>query len=883
MSISTDVRWIYPFDHEHAVQPRSLRDLLGGKGANLAEMISVLQLPVPTGFTVTTEACREHHHHGWPAGLDEQLDAALAELEEKMGRRLGDPADPLLLSVRSGAKFSMPGMMDTVLNLGLTSEAVDGLAAASGDLHFALDARRRFVQMFGNVVLGVDGEVFEAILDGAREGAGVTSDVDLDPDALRSVITAFEAAVEAHAGEPVPDDPRSQLRRSVQAVFQSWDAPRAVAYRRREHISDDLGTAVNVQVMVFGNRGNRSGTGVAFSRDPSTGEAGFYGDFLTGAQGEDVVAGIRPTEPLSALQERFPDAWDDFEAAMNRMIRHFRDLLDVEFTVEDGKLWMLQVRAGKRTGAAALKIACELHDDPVLDLTPAEAVSLVSPDHLDQVLHPRFANKDAEVIAKGLGASPGAAVGTVALTADEAEERAEAGESVILVRRETSAEDVAGMAASAGILTARGGLVSHAAVVARGWGLPAVVGCDAMDVFEDHVTIAGHEVRSGDKVSIDGTDGSIVLGEVELTSADPPPEMDRVLAWADQVRGRAVGILANADTPDDAVNARALGAEGIGLCRTEHQFLGDRVPIVRDMILAETPEEEKLALDHLHDLQRADFEELLEAMDGLPVTIRLLDPPLHEFLPAVDDLVASDARGELSEEDHRLLDAARHWGEDNPMLGTRGVRLGIIKAGLYRMQVRSLAEAAIARKAKGGDPRPHVMVPLVVTKNELQLVKGWIDEELETARAAGVEIPVGTMIETPRAAIRGDDVAQVADFFSFGTNDLTQMTFGFSRDDVEGRLMPRYLEEGLLPRDPFETIDHRGVGELVRMAAERGRATRPDLEVGVCGEHGGDPTSIQFFVDIGLDYVSCSPARVPVARLAAAQAVLGKDSSAADR
>ncbi|MEM8903828.1 MAG: pyruvate, phosphate dikinase [Actinomycetota bacterium] len=805
----------------------------------------------------------------------------MATLEAQVGRRLGDPSDPLLLSVRSGAKFSMPGMMDTVLNLGLGPDAVPGLAAVSGDLRFALDARRRFVQMFGNVVLGVEGAVFEEILDRSRAAAGVATDTELGVEELESVIAEFEVAVAEDAAEPIPEDPRAQLRRAVQAVFRSWDAPRAVAYRRREHISDELGTAVNVQVMVFGNRGDRSGTGVGFTRDPSTGAPGLYGDFLTGAQGEDVVAGIRPTEPLAALAERFPDAWDDLVASTDQLVRHYRDLLDVEFTVEDGRLWMLQVRAGKRTGAAALRIACDLHDDPDLALSREEAVRLVTPAHLEQVLHPRFADPAAvEVIARGLGASPGAAVGTVALTADEAETRAAAGESVILVRRETSAEDVAGMAASAGILTARGGLVSHAAVVARGWGLPAVVGCDAMDVHDDHVVVAGRELRSGDVVSIDGADGAIVLGSVALSSATAPPELDRILGWADELRGDAIGIRANADTPEDAAEARRQGAEGIGLCRTEHQFLGERVPLVRDLILAESPDDEVAALDRLHDLQRADFESLLTVMDGVPVTIRLLDPPLHEFLPDVDELVAAEARGELTLADHRLLDAARHWGEDNPMLGTRGVRLGILKAGLYRMQVRALAGAAMARKAVGGDPRPHVMVPLVVTRSELALVRGWIAEEAAPAEAAGVPLPIGTMIETPRSALRADDIAEVADFFSFGTNDLTQMTFGFSRDDIEGRLMPRYLEDGLLPRDPFETIDHRGVGELVRIGTERGRDTRPGLEVGVCGEHGGDPISIEFFTGIGVDYVSCSPARVPVARLAAAQAVLHRRAPA---
>jgi pyruvate,orthophosphate dikinase len=833
------VPFVYDFDHAHETAPKDLKALLGGKGANLAEMTSVLALPVPPGFTITTDACRAHRATGWPDGLDAEVDGALARLEQRMGRRLGDPSDPLLVSVRSGAAFSMPGMMDTVLDLGLTDRSVVGLAAATGDQAFADDSYRRFRELYGRVVIGAD-----------------------EP-----------------ASAEVPQEPREQLRAAIEAVFRSWDSPRAKAYRRREHIDDELGTAVNVQAMVFGNRDDRSGTGVGFTRDPSTGEAVPYGDFLVRAQGEDVVAGIRNTEPLTAMGEQFPEAYAELLAIFERLERHYRDMLDTEFTIEQGRLWMLQVRTGKRSGRAALRIAVEMVDDDHLRLTRAEAVQRVSAEHLDQVLHRQLQPVDRQPLVTGLGASPGAAVGRVHFTAEACVAAHAEGEAVILVREETSPEDVAGMEVAEGILTARGGLVSHAAVVARGWGKPAVVGAAALEVGEHELRVGDVVVREGEVLSLDGSTGVVLVGEVPTIEGDAPPELETVLGWADEIRAGRLGVRANADVAPDAAVARRFGAEGIGLCRTEHMFLGARLPLVRRMILADDVASERVALDALGAQQQADFVELLETMDGLPVTVRLLDPPLHEFLPDLESMHELAANGDLDEEMVALFEAAREWREQNPMLGTRGVRLGILKGGLFQMQARSLAAAVRDRREAGGDPRVAIMVPLVVTGAELEMVRRWIAEAVEEVLGAEPGIPIGTMIETPRAAIRADDIAAHADFFSFGTNDLTQMTFGFSRDDVERRLMPRYLEEGILPRNPFEVIDHRGVGELVATAVERGRAANADLELGVCGEHGGDPTSIAFFAGLGIDYVSCSPYRVPVARLAAAHALLALDAA----
>jgi pyruvate,orthophosphate dikinase len=860
-----------------------MKDLLGGKGANLAEMTSVLALPVPPGFTISTDACRAYMYGGWPEGLDAEIARHIAKLEKRMGRRLGDPDDPLLVSVRSGAKFSMPGMMDTVLNLGLNDRSVKGVARATNDERFAYDSYRRFISMYGRIVLNLEAIVFDEPLEKAKHDMGTSSDAALPAEVLRALCETYKDAVKEYTGKPFPQDPYKQLRGAVEAVFASWNGARAIAYRNRERISHELGTAVNVQAMVFGNRDDNSGTGVGFTRNAATGESKPYGDFLVNAQGEDVVAGIRNTEDLDALARHFPKLHKELLAIFRRLEHHYRDMCDTEFTIEQGKLWMLQTRVGKRTGMAALRIAVDMTKDKNIGLTRAEAVQRVTAEHLDQVLHPQFAGKDLKVIAKGLAASPGAAVGKVYFTADDAAAAAAEGEDVILVRTETSPEDVHGMMVSQGILTARGGLVSHAAVVARGWGTPAVVGADAVQIDGKSFTAGGVVVREGDVISLDGTTGEVVLGAVELSTATPPAEFEILLGWADRIRKGHLAVRANADTGADAANARQFGAEGIGLCRTEHMFLGeDRLPVVRRMILARTPEAEASALEELRVVQKADFEEILEAMDGLPVTVRLLDPPLHEFLPSVHELEIKKATVGIDANEEELLSAALAWHEFNPMLGTRGVRLGVMKPGLYAMQVRALMEAAAERVAKGGKPIVEIMIPLTVTREEMAIARSWVEGAI--AEAAGkqkkkLRVTIGTMIETPRAALCADEIAEVSDFFSFGTNDLTQMTFGFSRDDVESRMMPTYLELGLLKRNPFETIDQAGVGALVRMGSAKGRAAKEGIKLGVCGEHGGDPESIQLFYEAGLDYVSCSPYRVPIARLAAAQAVIGTNGA----
>jgi pyruvate,orthophosphate dikinase len=886
--------FVSDFDHAHRKPPMEMKDLLGGKGANLAEMTSVLELPVPPGFTIATTACRGYMDGGWPHGLTEEIAKARLRLEKKMGKRIGDPTDPLLVSVRSGAKFSMPGMMDTVLNLGLNDHSVEGLAQQTNDERFAFDSYRRFVAMYGRIVLGIPGDEFDALLDAAKELAGTTSDAGVPVQLLRYLVDAYQQIVERHTGKPFPQDPDDQLRGAIEAVFASWNGPRAIAYRVRERISHDLGTAVNVQAMVFGNRDDSSGTGVGFTRDPATGAKGEYGDFLVNAQGEDVVAGIRNTEPLSALKDQFPKIHKELLAIFARLEAHYRDMCDTEFTIEQGKLWMLQTRVGKRTGRAALRMAVDMVGERTIRLTKSEALERITGEHLEQVLHPQFKVGVQSVLVTGLGASPGAAVGRVYLTADDAQAAAERGEPVVLVRSETSPEDVHGMLAAEGILTARGGLVSHAAVVARGWGKPAVVGAEALRISAGSFSVGDIVVNEGDWISVDGTTGTVVLGQVEVTQGETPPEFETILGWADEVRAGHLGVRANADNGPDASNARRHGAEGIGLCRTEHMFLAeDRLPIVRQMILASTPAEEKAALEALRVAQQDDFVEILEAMDGLPVTIRLLDPPLHEFLPSTEEMAIKEVTTGLTAEERRLYEAAKIWHEYNPMLGTRGVRLGVIKPGLYAMQVRALMEAALKRVASGGHPIVEIMIPLTVTREELALARSWVEAAVAEATSAAtgsasrskgaaaakaaagkLEVLIGTMIETPRAALRAGEIAEEADFFSFGTNDLTQMTFGFSRDDVEGRMMSAYLEQGLLQRNPFEVVDPDGVGELVRLGVQRGRATKPTLKIGVCGEHGGDPESIATFAAAGLDYVSCSPFRVPIARLAAAQAVL---------
>jgi pyruvate,orthophosphate dikinase len=877
------VPYIYAFDHAHRRPPMEMKDLLGGKGANLAEMTSVLKLPVPPGFTITTVACTDYLVSGWPVGLDDEIAKHVAKLEKKMKRALGDPRDPLLVSVRSGAKFSMPGMMDTVLNLGLNDASVEGLAAVTSDERFAYDSYRRFIAMYGRIVLGLEGELFEHPLEAAKHAVGARTDADLSAEALKTLCAQFLGVVAEHTGKPFPQDPMAQLRGAVEAVFKSWNGARAIAYRVRERISHDLGTAVNVQTMVFGNRDDNSGTGVGFTRNAATGENVPYGDFLVNAQGEDVVAGIRNTEDLDHMGRHFPTLKKELLGIFARLEAHYRDMCDTEFTIEQGTLWMLQTRVGKRTGAAALKMAVDMTKgtkgpNGLWKITPEEAVMRITEEQLDQVLHPQFASHGTKVLTTGLAASPGAAVGKVYFTADDAADADERGEPVILVRNETSPEDVHGMMVAQGILTARGGLVSHAAVVARGWGTPAVVGAEAIKIHGKQFTVGDVVVNEGDVISVDGTTGQVMVGEVAMTSAEPPAEFTTILKWADKIRKGHLAVRANADTGEDATVARAMGAEGIGLCRTEHMFLApDRLPVVRRMILASTEAEEAAALAELLEVQRADFAEVLEAMDGLPVTVRLLDPPLHEFLPNVEELKIKAASAPLSTEEQRLLEAAEAWSEANPMLGTRGVRLGVVKPGLYAMQVRALMEAAALRVAAGGKPIVEIMIPLTVTREELALARSWVEEGIAEATKGTkkkTKVSIGTMVETPRAALRADEIAEAADFFSFGTNDLTQMTFGFSRDDVESRMMPTYLELGLLKRNPFDTIDPTGVGELVKLGAQRGRATKPDLKLGVCGEHGGDPESIQLFYEAGLDYVSCSPYRVPVARLAAAQAVI---------
>ena len=878
--------YVYAFDHRHKRPPMEMKDLLGGKGANLAEMTSVLGLPVPPGYTITTDACRDHMRGGWPAGLTDEVARHTGRLEKAMKRRLGDPSDPLLVSVRSGAKFSMPGMMDTVLNLGLNDRSVKGLARATADERFAYDSYRRFIAMYSRIVLDLDGERFDDELERVKRNAKVTSDAALPAEELKDLCTLYRKLVKDATGKAFPQDPQRQLRGAIEAVFRSWDGARARAYREREKIPHDLGTAVNVQVMVFGNRDDESGTGVGFTRNAATGEDKPYGDFLVNAQGEDVVAGIRNTENLDDLGRHFPGVRDELIGIFARLEAHYRDMCDTEFTIDQGKLWMLQTRVGKRTGRAALKMAVDMTNQRRRGWKIArdEAVQRITEDHVEQVLHPQFASADLHVIATGLAASPGAAVGRAYFTADDAAAAAAAGEQVVLVRNETSPEDVHGMQASEGILTARGGLVSHAAVVARGWGIPAVVGAESVRISGKAFTAGDVTVNEGDVISLDGTTGRVVLGEAELVAGDAPPELDTILGWADTIRhGKnrrrlRLGVRANADTGADAAKARELGAEGIGLCRTEHMFLGeDRLPIVREMILADTEEGEARALDKLLAAQREDFVAVLEAMDGLPVTVRLLDPPLHEFLPSIEDLVVREAVEGLTGEEKDLLAAARSWHEQNPMLGTRGVRLGVIKPGLYGMQVRALVEAALDRAKAGGKPVVEIMIPLTVTRAEMAEARGWVTEAIAEAMKGSrrkLDITIGTMIETPRAAVRADEIAEVADFFSFGTNDLTQMAFGFSRDDVESRVMPVYLEHGLLRHNPFDTIDVDGVGDLVATAVERGRKANGHLKLGVCGEHGGDPQSIAFFQRVGLDYVSCSPFRVPVARLAAAQAIV---------
>jgi pyruvate,orthophosphate dikinase len=882
---------------------RDMKDLLGGKGANLAEMTN-LGLPVPPGFIITTEACKVYLASGdEPAELRDEVSTHLDALEKQMGRSLGQADDPLLVSVRSGAKFSMPGMMDTVLNIGLNDESVQGLAKQAGNERFAWDSYRRLIQMFGKTVLGVDGAHFDEAFDAAKKKKGTDDDLDLDEGDLRGIVDTFKGLVREHGRREFPTDPREQMDLAVHAVFDSWNAPRAVLYRRQERIPADLGTAVNICSMVFGNVGMDSGTGVAFTRDPGSGHQGIYGDYLQNAQGEDVVAGIRNTLPLERLEDIDKPAYDQLMAIMEKLENHYRDLCDIEFTIERNKLWMLQTRVGKRTAGAAFRIATQLVDQGLIDMD--EALTRVSGDQLAQLMFPRFDDSaDKSLLARGMNASPGAAVGKAVFDSYTAVKWSRSGEDVILVRRETNPDDLDGMIAAQGILTSRGGKTSHAAVVARGMGKTCVCGADALDVDtkKRRMTVGGKVVEEGDVLSIDGTSGAVYLGEVPVVPSpvveyfegtlDPESaETDdlvkavhRVMTHADAKRRLAVR--ANSDTPEDSERARRFGAQGIGLCRTEHMFLGDRRKHVERLILADGDKEREQALEALLPLQREDFIGIFKAMDGLPVTVRLLDPPLHEFLPDYTELsvrvAMAEARGEEHENELRLLQAVHRLHEQNPMLGLRGVRLGIVVPGLYTMQVRAILEAAAERKKAGGDPRVEIMIPLVDAVQELELVREEAERiAAEVCEREGVEIPhlIGTMIELPRAALTAGQIAEAADFFSFGTNDLTQTTWGFSRDDVEAAFFSAYLEKGIFGVSPFESLDRDGVGELVRIGCEQGRATRPDLKLGVCGEHGGDPDSVHFFHEVGLDYVSCSPFRVPVARLEAGRATVVSEGS----
>ena len=894
-------KYVYRFSEGDKDQ----KDLLGGKGANLAEMTR-LGLPVPPGFTITTDACRAYLADGAvPDELAVQVTTALRQVEEELGRELGVAKNPLLVSVRSGAKFSMPGMMETVLNIGLNDESVEGLAEASDDERFAWDSYRRLIQMFGKTVLDIDGEHFSEALDAKKADRGVALDYELDVAALKELVDEYKQIVLEQAGMEFPQDPRAQLDMATEAVFRSWNTERAHIYRRREKIPHDLGTAVNVCTMVFGNMGETSGTGVCFTRDPSTGRTGVYGDYLVNAQGEDVVAGIRNTLSLADLERLDKASYDELRSIMRRLETHYRDLCDIEFTIERGKLWLLQTRVGKRTAAAAFRVATQLVDEKLI--TMDEALTRVTGEQLTQLMFPQFAaTTSRDLLTRAMPASPGAAVGYIAFDNDEAVERSEAGESVILVRRETNPDDLPGMVAATGVLTARGGKTSHAAVVARGMGKTCVCGADTLeiDAAAKTVRVAGREevLTSSSIIAIDGQSGEVFLGEVPVvdspvmtylrrgleTALDTAGDVDtrelvtsvdRIMRHSDAV-GR-LQVRANADTPDDARHAIHRGAQGVGLCRTEHMFLGERKQFVQNLILADSDDEREKALAALLPLQKGDFVQMFETMNGKPMTVRLIDPPLHEFLPDLTELsvkVAVDSeRGELDPADEELLAVVRKSHESNPMLGLRGVRLLLTMPGLIELQVRAIAEAAVERLRSGGDPHPEIMIPLIGSVRELQIARDRAEKVLATVSAeSGYELnfPIGCMIELPRAAVTAAHVAEEADFFSFGTNDLTQTTWGFSRDDVESSFVGRYITQGIFGTSPFESIDIDGVGGMVRLGVEGGRETKPGMKMGVCGEHGGDPESILFFHKAGLDYVSCSPFRVPVARLEAGRAAV---------
>lgn len=876
---STAIKRVFTFGKGRSEGNKGMKSLLGGKGANLAEMASI-GLSVPPGLTISTEACQEYQEHGkqLSAGLWEEILEGLRVIEKDMGSYLGDPSKPLLLSVRSGAAISMPGMMDTVLNLGLNDDVVAGLAAKSGE-RFAYDSYRRFLDMFGNVVMGISHSSFEEKLEKLKQAKGVKLDTELTASDLKEVVEQYKNVYLEVKGEKFPADPERQLQLAIQAVFDSWDSPRAIKYRNINQITGLKGTAVNIQCMVFGNMGNTSGTGVLFTRNPSTGEKKLYGEFLINAQGEDVVAGIRTPEDLDTMRSCMPEAYKELVENCEILERHYKDMMDIEFTVQENRLWMLQCRSGKRTGKGAVKIAVDLVKEGIVDTYTA--IKMVEPQHLDQLLHPQFEDPSAykdRVIATGLPASPGAAVGQIIFSADEAESWQAQGKSVILVRNETSPEDVGGMHAAIGILTARGGMTSHAAVVARGWGKCCVSGCSEIRVNDtDKVLLVGDKVISeGDWLSLNGSTGEVILGKVPLSPPALSGDLETFMSWADDIR--VLKVMANADTPEDALAARNNGAEGIGLCRTEHMFFAsdDRIKTVRKMIMAVTSEQRKVALDQLLPYQRSDFEGIFRAMDGLPVTIRLLDPPLHEFLPEGDvEQIVSELTLETGMAEDEIFSRIEKLSEVNPMLGFRGCRLGISYPELTEMQARAIFQAAVSMSNQGVKVFPEIMVPLVGTPQELghqvSLIRN-VAEKVFSETGSSLSYKVGTMIEIPRAALVADEIAMEAEFFSFGTNDLTQMTFGYSRDDV-GKFLPVYLSKGILQSDPFEVLDQKGVGQLIKLATEKGRSARPSLKVGICGEHGGEPSSVAFFAEAGLDYVSCSPFRVPIARLAAAQVV----------
>lgn len=874
-------KYVYFFGEGDA----SMKLLLGGKGANLAEMTRI-GLPVPPGFTITTEACSHFYKNNqtWPEGLEEEVKRSLKALEEKTGKKFGDPNNPLLVSVRSGAPASMPGMMDTILNLGLNDEVVKGLARLTSNERFAYDCYRRFIQMFGNVVMGVDHSKFEAILDEVKKEVGAKLDTELDAEALKKVVEKYKKLYKESTGEDFPQEPWEQLRRAINAVFLSWNNKRAITYRKIHNIPEDWGTAVNVQMMVFGNMGFDSGTGVGFTRNPSTGEKEYYGEYLLNAQGEDVVAGIRTPKPIKEMEKELPQAFEELKKVYEILEKHYKDMQDFEFTIERGKLYLLQTRTGKRTAQAAIKIAVDMVKEGLID--EKTAVKRVEPNQINQLLHPQIdRSQPLRVLAKGLPASPGAASGKVVFDADEAEKLGNAGEKVILVRPETTPDDIHGVVAAQGVLTSRGGMTSHAAVVARGMGKPCVAGCEAIkiDLDKKEFTVGDVVVKEGDYITIDGSTGEVILGQVRTIPPQLSEEFKVLLSWADKFR--KLGVRANADTPADAKKALEFGAEGIGLCRTEHMFMApDRLPWVQKMIMAQTLEERKEALAKIEPMQKGDFKEIFRIMEGKPVTIRLIDPPLHEFLPKLEDLLvevatlrAKGVTGPELEEKEKLLKIVRNLHEANPMMGLRGCRLGILYPEIVEMQVRAIMEAACELTKEGVKVIPEIMIPLVGHKNEIKVLKEKLDEVAQAVlKEQGVQVnySFGTMIEVPRAALVADQIAEYAEFFSFGTNDLTQMTFGYSRDDAEGKFLFFYEENGILPEDPFQVLDQEGVGQLMQMAVEKGRKTRPNLKCGICGEHGGEPKSVAFCHRIGLNYVSCSPFRVPIARLAAAHAAL---------